>query len=309
MFEYATRELGYSESAAGRRIACARAITRFPLALLLLESGEITFCSLSMIASSLTETNAEAILTQLRGKNLRETEYLKAQHQSPTSPVRERVTPVRVKPPAPLGEERVRVAGPPESLPVRNPDEPAMLYKISFLADDQWMQAVNTLKDLVSNAIPAPSLEAALKHAVDFYIETHHPKQRQARRESRTTEVKSEPKGEATSRHIPAAIADQVFVRDQGQCTYVSPGGVRCRAKSNLEIDHEIPFAMGGPSSLENLRLLCRAHNALHAQKQFGAEFIAKKIESRRRKLGARKGLLPLWERGLILTSAGGGSL
>ena len=42
------------------------------------------------------------------------------------------------------------------------------------------------------------------------------------------------------------------------------------------------PYAKGGSSGEENLRVLCRGHNLLAAEREFGEEFIREKIEGRR---------------------------
>ncbi len=42
------------------------------------------------------------------------------------------------------------------------------------------------------------------------------------------------------------------------------------------------PYAKGGSSGEENLRVLCRGHNLLCASQEFGAEFMRGKIEGRR---------------------------
>ena len=68
-------------------------------------------------------------------------------------------------------------------------------------------------------------------------------------------------------RYIPAQIKRQVWSRDKGSCTY--PG---CSSKHFLEYDHIQPFSLNGTSTLENLRLLCRAHNQLVAIQQLGFE-------------------------------------
>jgi 5-methylcytosine-specific restriction endonuclease McrA len=39
-----------------------------------------------------------------------------------------------------------------------------------------------------------------------------------------------------------------------------------------LELDHIVPVALGGRSTVDNLRLCCRAHNTLHAEQVFGRE-------------------------------------
>ena len=66
------------------------------------------------------------------------------------------------------------------------------------------------------------------------------------------------------SRYIPAVVRREVWLRDQGCCSYVDPhSGRRCGSRYRLEIDHIVPFALGGPTELRNLRVRCRAHHRL----------------------------------------------
>jgi 5-methylcytosine-specific restriction endonuclease McrA len=74
-----------------------------------------------------------------------------------------------------------------------------------------------------------------------------------------------------------------VWRRDQYQCAFRSDEGRRCEARSGLEIDHIQPVARGGGSTVDNLRLLCRAHNQLAAEKSFGAGFMEEKREAAKR--------------------------
>jgi len=74
------------------------------------------------------------------------------------------------------------------------------------------------------------------------------------------------------SRHIPAAVRDKVFERDQGRCTYIGANGRRCAETRYLHIDHIVPFARGGMSTLGNMRLLCSAHNRVEAERVYGVE-------------------------------------
>ncbi|MFL5261618.1 MAG: HNH endonuclease [Anaeromyxobacteraceae bacterium] len=46
--------------------------------------------------------------------------------------------------------------------------------------------------------------------------------------------------------------------------------GRRCGSTWKLELDHVVPAALGGPSTVENLRLHCRSHNQLDAEQIFG---------------------------------------
>ena len=64
------------------------------------------------------------------------------------------------------------------------------------------------------------------------------------------------------SRYIPSYLRKYVWKRDAGQCTYVHHKTKRrCSSRHLLQIDHIQPFALGGMSEKENLRLLCAGHN------------------------------------------------
>jgi hypothetical protein len=49
-----------------------------------------------------------------------------------------------------------------------------------------------------------------------------------------------------------------------------------------LQLDHIEPWAALGASVAENIRILCRGHNLLHARNCFGAKHVAAKIAARR---------------------------
>ncbi len=80
------------------------------------------------------------------------------------------------------------------------------------------------------------------------------------------------------SRAIPRAVRREVFERDGEQCSFVSKAGVRCDARSLLEIDHVHPKALGGDDTVANTRLLCATHNRLTAEEAFGRDYVQKKI-------------------------------
>jgi hypothetical protein len=74
-----------------------------------------------------------------------------------------------------------------------------------------------------------------------------------------------------------------VWQRDGGQCTFVGDKGHRCDARSWLELDHIDPFARGGPSTPDNLRLRCHAHNQFGAERTYSPDFMKHKVEESRR--------------------------
>ena len=64
------------------------------------------------------------------------------------------------------------------------------------------------------------------------------------------------------SRYIPSHLRKYIWERDGGQCTYVHHETKRrCACRHLLQIDHIQPFALGGRTEKENLRLLCAGHN------------------------------------------------
>jgi hypothetical protein len=71
------------------------------------------------------------------------------------------------------------------------------------------------------------------------------------------------------ARHIPAAVRRIVWKRDEGRCAFVGPRG-RCTETGFLEFHHVVPYATGGLTSVENLQIRCRAHNAYEAERDFG---------------------------------------
>ncbi len=66
----------------------------------------------------------------------------------------------------------------------------------------------------------------------------------------------------ASGRAIPAAVRRQVWQRDGGRCSYLDRRtGRRCNSRHLIEIDHIVPYALGGGADPRNLRLLCHAHH------------------------------------------------
>jgi 5-methylcytosine-specific restriction endonuclease McrA len=83
-------------------------------------------------------------------------------------------------------------------------------------------------------------------------------------------------------RSVPAAVRRAVWSRDAGLCTFTDSGGRRCHERARLELHHEHAFALGGPTTVDNLRLVCRAHNALLAERDFGWAHMERWRKSRR---------------------------
>jgi len=85
------------------------------------------------------------------------------------------------------------------------------------------------------------------------------------------------------TRRIPAVVRRAVYERDGGRCRYVDEQGRRCSARDGLEYHHRHPFGRGGDHSVENVSLVCRAHNDYLAEVDYGRKAIARHRRSRRR--------------------------
>ncbi len=96
----------------------------------------------------------------------------------------------------------------------------------------------------------------------------------EARRYAKTKKPRKTLAGTDTtpkSRHIPAAVRRVVEKRDGGRCAFRDPRGRRCSRRHDLEFHHRTPFGKGGHHTPENLALMCRAHNGLMAEGDYGA--------------------------------------
>jgi len=67
----------------------------------------------------------------------------------------------------------------------------------------------------------------------------------------------------------------------QAQCTFLDSEGRRCSERRFLTFEHRLPYALLGPPTVDNLCLLCQAHNFHTACQVFGEAFIAKKRAER----------------------------
>jgi 5-methylcytosine-specific restriction endonuclease McrA len=177
-------------------------------------------------------------------------------------------------------------------------------YKVQFTASAELRDKLDRLRALMRSSVPDGDLVAIIDAAVTEKLE-----RLEARRFGRTKAVRLTPtnptrliptdtphKGPLAretslpSRYIPAAIRRAVYERDGGRCRYVDQQGRRCTAREGLEFHHRHPFAFGGHHSPDALALLCRTHNGLLAEIDFGREAVA---QHRRSSTASRRPAVP----------------
>jgi hypothetical protein len=91
------------------------------------------------------------------------------------------------------------------------------------------------------------------------------------------------PRREGPRGHVPAAVRRAVWERDGDRCTWPLDGGGVCGSTHRLEIDHIVPWARFSEPTVENLRVVCHAHNTLAARQVFGARCVERYARARRR--------------------------
>ena len=159
-------------------------------------------------------------------------------------------TPVRAKPSATAPDTATLAAksaadrGPRATVPTPRPAPPA----------DQSMPTALAAVDRGRGA-PSPAKRAGVAQ-----FEGHSRRQPEAAGPSGGGA--QPPHRARRSRYIPAPVKREVWRRDGGGCSYVDPhSGRRCGSRFLLELDHIVPFALGGSAEPGNLRLHCAAHH------------------------------------------------
>jgi 5-methylcytosine-specific restriction endonuclease McrA len=160
---------------------------------------------------------------------------------------------------------------------------------VRFTASRALRDKIRQAQDLMRHQAPSGDLAIVFERALDLLIAERRKqhfgdvqKPRAARSVPRLRSVDElASRRKTNTRYIPRAVRRAVVERDAGRCTFVSPDGWRCSARGHLEFDHIVPFARGGRATLDNLRLRCRSHNALLAERVFGRAFIKQRVTLR----------------------------
>jgi hypothetical protein len=137
--------------------------------------------------------------------------------------------------------------------------------QVTYVISERLHNKIEKLKRL--RAHENKDFLVILEELIDKDIKLHDPL---ARRQ--TLRKKPTPPAELKthSRYVRVEDETKVWQKANAQCEYIDPlTNKRCEATHYLELDHIMPFALGGPTTTENLRLLCSNHNKLEALKYF----------------------------------------
>jgi len=289
LFNYCVEKYHYSESEAFLRIQAARLSQHFPEILNYLEKDKMTLTTVKLISPYLTKDTKEVIFKETDQKSTREVEKVLAA----LFPQEEEVLDtIRKLPLEKTAQNLTRCAT--SSLVKKESMKPvtSKRFKIEFSVSEELTKKIQRAKEILRHKYPQGKLEDILDEALELLLEKKDP-ERKIKRDASVVlrsqtngghkeEIRQKEPGASLKmpmalsdtgirkRYVPEKIKLTVWNRDEGCCSYASPNGKPCGERNFLELDHIQPWSLGGDSTSENLRLLCRTHNQWRSEKTFG---------------------------------------
>lgn len=217
LFDYCVRELGYSEASAQRRIVAARMLADIPEIGDKIENGSLTLTNISLVNQFFKKPNE-------RKEVLKEVEGLsKKECEKKLFEISKTEIPVQESKKR-ISEDKVQVA---------------------IVLSDETLKKLDHLKSLLGKDLSMDELIQFMSEVAIKEVERTKFKQTTPR----TPKMKASLSPAEVGRVIPVAIKREVYKRDQ-KCQI-------CGSKQRLNFDHRHPYALGGKTNLENIRLLC----------------------------------------------------
>jgi 5-methylcytosine-specific restriction endonuclease McrA len=301
VFVYCTEHLKMPKATTWRRTTCAKLMARFPIVREYLVDGRLCERTLPLLRGVLEESRLGEILDRAAGRTEDQIEELVVAlapkpvpadlFQKLPTPSSSRREPVEQSP------EVARQASLPLAVPVKPPAriEPVApeLHVMRVTVGSDFKADLEAVRDELSHKFPGASLETILHECIRVTLDTCRKRRRGA---GKKKTWKLPPAG---SRDYPSAVKHEVWTRDEGKCTYVGPTGRRCKATYQVQVHHLDPHGKGGPPTVENLTLRCRAHNLYAAEQDYGAEHIAEAISRSRSRV--REQYSPAYVRGRLV--------
>ncbi len=300
LYGYCRHVLHLSEHEAYNRMEAAHVARRFPVILRLLAKGQLHLTAVCLLGPRLGDENHLALLGGAIHKSKREVEELLVRW-FPKEPV---PSSVRKLPAAAASAVAAQVPEPTTGAPLavlptdqdgdvpvlRSPATPVApapvsravsplavdRYQVRFTATAATIAKLKRAEELLSHAVPNGDVAEIFDRALDALL------QQAARQKHAATDRPRRGRAiDPASRAIPAAVERQVWGRDDGRCAFVAASGRRCEERKLIEFHHLKPWIGGGPPTVDNIALRCRAHNAYEASRYFGPIRAAMDVRAR----------------------------
>jgi hypothetical protein len=149
-------------------------------------------------------------------------------------------------------------------------------YRVQFTIGKESHDKLRRVQALLRREIPDGDPGAIFERAIALLLERVEKEKLGAAAKPRTPPAirpgtdSQASSGRLASRHTASHIKRSAWRHDGGQCAFVSKDGRRCTERAFLEFHHIRPYALGGPTTVENISLRCRRHNQYEAERVFG---------------------------------------
>jgi hypothetical protein len=302
LFYFLHRELGLSKGASHFRKTAAELVQRFPEVIEPLRDGRLCITSIVELAKVITPENRAEILSRFFHCSKSEAKAVSAELLPSTAPHRDVVTEMRPESAPSVGTQLPGFVGTlavhldepatiaPGSLPPRprgreaddrNVIEPvtADLRRFHVTVSRRLLEKLDAARAALSHAKPGATAGEILEAGLDLLLAQDAKRKALVAKPRKIAEPATPSEGSSTnnsgpSRNVPAAVKRAVWRRAGECCEWPLEGGGVCASTLRLELDHIVPVALGGGSTIDNLRVLCRVHNQFAARGVFGDEWM-----------------------------------
>jgi 5-methylcytosine-specific restriction endonuclease McrA len=162
----------------------------------------------------------------------------------------------------------------------------------------RFLEKLEAARDALSHAKPGADAEAILEAGLDLILARQAKRRGQVEKPRRPRSDAKPTSAPVELATVPADVRRAVWARDQGRCQWRLDSGHICGSTHRLELDHIVLRSRGGPSTVENLRILCERHNKLAARLVLGERWMGRYLKpARERGAGQPRGE-PAWRDG-----------
>ena len=301
MYLYCVHEFHMSEGVAYRRVRAARVVRRFPTVLAAIADGRLHLDAVKLLAKHFQRGNVDALIAAATHRTSREVAALVAE-RFPSPDVPTRIRPLlpelgalaasdasdavasmetgEVRESSELAALRVNATqAPPEPAPPAGPPPRVAptspgRFALQVTLDQRTHDLLRRAQELFGRGSPDSEISRVFERALEDLVEKLEYARFAATESPRTRGSSGD------GRYIPAELRRLVAERDRYRCAFVSDAGKRCTERSDLEYDHIQPLARGGRTTVDNLRLLCPAHNQFEAERVYGEGFMRAQREA-----------------------------
>jgi hypothetical protein len=261
LFDYAVAKLGYSEDQAARRIAAMRLLVDVPEIEPQVSSGALNLTTMGLAQTFFRSENESRELPILREEKVATLSNIAGKSSRDAA------------------RTLIGLSTAPEKMHYESTRPlTASTSEIRVAVKDETIAKFAQLKGLLAHKYPRLTTADLLDLVCDLAIAELDPAKlpRRSTDKHSVSEMKPRPNGDSPTqpklpsvpapelRRAPKAqLKREIWRNARGRCE-------KCGSAHRLEVDHIKPFALGGRTALENLRLLCRNCNQRESIKIFG---------------------------------------